>query len=66
MNWFIALVTSQSFKNILGHFKSKETDLAGFITKILILRYVNPIFIFFMTKNSQHSVVLEYIGICFL
>ena len=43
--------------HISGHFKSKET----FITKIHISRYVDLIFMFFMSKNSQYSVVLEYL-----
>ena len=45
-----------------GRFKSKETDFEGFITKIIhISRFVNQIFMFFMSKNLQHSVVLEYV-----
>ena len=43
----------------LDHLKLKETDSVGFITKIHNSRYVNPIFVFFVSKNSQH-VVLEY------
>ena len=31
--------------SVSGRFKSKETDFIGFITKIHISRYVNPIFI---------------------
>ena len=56
----------ESLMKIIGRFKSKETDFVGFITKIHISRYVNPIFMFFMLKNSQHFVALEYICICFL
>ena len=44
-----------------GCFKSKETDFGGFIKKIHISRYMNPIFMFFMSNNLQYSVVLEYI-----
>ena len=33
----------------------------GFITKIHISRYVDPIFMYFMAKKSQNSVVLEYV-----
>ena len=45
--------------NLSGCFKSKETDFVGFITKIHILRYANPIFVFFIQKkNTQHYVVL--------
>ena len=44
-----------------GRLKSKKTDSVGFITKIHISRYVDPIFVFFMCKISQHSVVLAYI-----
>ena len=44
-----------------GRFNSKETDFVGFISKIHISRYFIPIFMLFMTKTSQHSVVLEYI-----
>ena len=49
-----------------GRLKSKESDFVGFITKIHILRFVDPICMFFMSKNSQHSVVLEYIFAIFL
>ena len=42
-----------------GCFKLKETNFDGFITKIYISRFVNPIFMFFMSKNL-HSVALEY------
>ena len=47
--------------NISDRFKSNEADFVGFITEIHILRYVDPIIMFFMSKNSQHSLVLEYI-----
>ena len=50
----------------LRRFKSEVTDFVGYITKIHISSYVNPIFIFFMSKNSQYSVILEYIYICIL
>ena len=43
-----------------GRFKSKETDFVDFFTRIHNLRYVNPIFMFFMSKNPQHSVVLDF------
>ena len=43
-----------------GRLKSKETDFVGFIIKIHKSRYVNPIFMIFMSKNSQQSVLLEY------
>ena len=45
------LVASKGFY-LSGRFKSKETDIS---------RHVNLIFMFFMSKNSKHSVVLEYI-----
>ena len=48
---------------VSGRFKSKKTDFGGLITKLRISRYVNPIFKFFMSKNSKNSVVLEYIFI---
>ena len=41
--------------------KSKEADFVGFITKIHISINVDQIFMFFMLKNSQHSVVLKFI-----
>ena len=44
---------------------SKETDFIGIIINIHISRYVNPIFMFFMWKNPQYSVVLEYIFILY-
>ena len=46
------------FAQISGRFKSKQTHIVGFITKIHIRRYVRPIF---MSKNFQRSEVLEYI-----
>ena len=52
-------------KLVLSRFKSKEVDFVGFITKIHVSRFVIPIFMFFKTKNSQHSVSLENITICF-
>ena len=42
----------------LGRFKSKETDFVGFNTKFHISRYVNPIFMFFMSE-TECCVVLE-------
>ena len=36
---------------LLGRFKLKETDSVGFITKNHFSRYLNPIFMFFMSKN---------------
>ena len=47
-------------RQLLGRFKSKETDFLAFITKIHISRYVNPTFMAFMSKNLQHSEVLEW------
>ena len=40
---------------------NKNTDFVGSSTKINISSYIDSIFKFFMSKKSQHSVVLEYI-----
>ena len=65
------MITNDNFRALQfcllsGRFKSKETDSVHFITKIHISRYVDSIFMFFMSKNSQNSVVLEYVNHFFL
>ena len=47
---YICLINTHILIHLPGRFKSKETDFLGFITKIH-----NPIFMFFVSKTSQHS-----------
>ena len=54
-----------SGRHLSGRFKSKETDFVSFITKNHISRYAYPIFMCFMSKNSQYSSVLEYIFVIY-
>ena len=37
-------VQNRHFGDVSGRFKSNETDLVGFITKIYKKRYGNPVF----------------------
>ena len=55
----VGIFLEPCFWGLLGRFKLKETDFVDFITKIHISSYVNPIFMFFMSKNLQYSIVLE-------
>ena len=43
----IGQIISASLAKISGRFESKETYFVDFITKIQLLRYVHPIFMFF-------------------
>ena len=54
------LMTKQQSPRFMQTSKHKEIEFVGFIIKINISRYENPILVFFMSKSSQRSVVLEY------
>ena len=51
--------------NLSGRFKSKETDFVGFIIQKFISWECKSNFYVFVSKNSQHYVVLEYILVFF-
>ena len=53
------LLMMKIYSDLLGRFKSKETDFVGF-KKNNISRYIDPIFMLFMSKNSQHSFHLNF------
>ena len=67
-NGIVKFYTMQRYKiesvverYLSGRYKSEETNFVGFIKKIHISRYLNPILMFFMSTNLQYSIVLEYI-----